>query len=97
MSKPAFCICKTKGADLLHSIIPIHSTYIQNFKPLSIFCVCEGNSKDRFCRVAAHLTSNGSMRKSCMVLIQSLVVKKRVFGVSDPVQHKPGCTATEDG
>ena len=27
----------------------------------------------------------------------SLVVRKPVFGVSDLVQHKPGCTATEDG
>ena len=27
----------------------------------------------------------------------SLVLRKPVFGVSDQVQHKPGCTATEDG
>ena len=27
----------------------------------------------------------------------SLVVRKSVFGVSDQVPHKPGCTATEDG
>ena len=27
----------------------------------------------------------------------SLVLRKLVFGVSDQVQHKPGCTATEDG
>ena len=27
----------------------------------------------------------------------SLFVRKPVFGVSDQVQHKPGCTATEDG
>ena len=27
----------------------------------------------------------------------SLVVRKPVFGVSDQVWHKPGCTATEDG
>ena len=27
----------------------------------------------------------------------SLVVRKPVFGVSDQVPHKPGCTATEDG
>ena len=26
----------------------------------------------------------------------SLVVRKLVFGVSDQVSHKPGCTATED-
>ena len=29
--------------------------------------------------------------------IMSLVVRKLVFGVSDQVRHKPGCTATEDG
>ena len=27
----------------------------------------------------------------------SPVVRKPVFGVSDQVGHKPGCTATEDG
>ena len=27
----------------------------------------------------------------------SLVMRKPVFGVSDQVLHKPGCTATEDG
>ena len=27
----------------------------------------------------------------------SLVVRKQVFGVSDQVRQKPGCTATEDG
>ena len=27
----------------------------------------------------------------------SLVVRKPVFGVSDQVPHKPGCTATQDG
>ena len=27
----------------------------------------------------------------------SLVVRKRVFGVSDQVRHKPGCTVTKDG
>ena len=27
----------------------------------------------------------------------SLVVRKPVFGVSDQVRHKLGCTATEDG
>ena len=27
----------------------------------------------------------------------SLVMRKTVFGVSDQVPHKPGCTATEDG
>ena len=26
-----------------------------------------------------------------------LVVRKPVFGVSDQIRHKPGCTATEDG
>ena len=27
----------------------------------------------------------------------SLIVRKPVFGISDQVRHKPGCTATEDG
>ena len=35
------------------------------------------------------------LRDFCLYL--SLVVRKPVFGVSDQVRHKPGCTATEDG
>ena len=27
----------------------------------------------------------------------SLVMRKPVFGVSDLIQHKPGCAVTEDG
>ena len=35
---------------------------------------------------------------SCLSQIYlSPVVRKPVFGVSDQVRHKPGCTATEDG
>ena len=29
-------------------------------------------------------------------MFMSLVVRKPVFGVSEQVPHKPGCTATED-
>ena len=32
-----------------------------------------------------------------LYLYMSLVVRKPVFGVSDQVRHKPGCTTTEDG
>ena len=35
---------------------------------------------------------------SCSVeLNMSLVVRKPVYGVSDLVRHKPGCTVMEDG
>ena len=32
-----------------------------------------------------------------MIIYMSLVVRKPVFGVSDQVPHKPGCTTTQDG
>ena len=32
-----------------------------------------------------------------MLYYMSLVLRKPVFGVSDQVRHKLGCTATEDG
>ena len=35
--------------------------------------------------------------KALISLHMSLVVRKPVFGVSDQVQHNPGCTVTEDG
>ena len=34
---------------------------------------------------------------STQLSYMGLVVRKPVFGVSDLVRHKPGCTATEDG
>ena len=38
-----------------------------------------------------------AMTRSCLgAQYMSPVVRKPVFGVSDQVQHKPGCTATED-
>ena len=36
-------------------------------------------------------------KKHSMSSQMSLVVRKPVFGVSDQVRHKSGCTATEDG
>ena len=33
----------------------------------------------------------------CIYIYMSLVVRKPVFGVSDQVPHKPGCTARENG
>ena len=46
------------------------------------------------------------LNKFCAELLKKLkgmsfclsrMVRKPVFRVSDPVRHKPGCTATEDG
>ena len=37
------------------------------------------------------------MSQDNRLVYMSLVVRKPVFGVSDQVPHKPGCTATEDG
>ena len=36
-------------------------------------------------------------RQELPCLYMSLVVRKPVFGVSDQVRLKPGCTAAEDG
>ena len=43
------------------------------------------------------LTENLEQANSADLDEMSLVVIKPVFGVSDQVRHKPGCTATEDG
>ena len=48
---------------------------------------------------------HGACLEGCALLLSawdrlhhlSLVVRKPVFGVSDQIRHKPGCTATEDG
>ena len=44
-----------------------------------------------------HCEKVGRLADRPLQLNLSLVVRKPVFGVSDQVRHKPGCTATEDG
>ena len=44
-----------------------------------------------------HQEETGTFGYLCNVAHLSLVVRKPVFGVSNQVRHKPGCTATEDG
>ena len=58
-------------------------------KTLTLTFVLVVNRKDR---ENLHTRSSG-LKKNHM----SLVVRKPVFGVSDEVRHKRGCTATEDG
>ena len=55
-----------------------------------------------FTQKADEINGNKSLKESqslrkCDLCYMSLVVRKPVFGVSDQVRHKPGCTATEDG
>ena len=68
MRKPAFCICKNKGADQLRCIragtlFSLSSFQSQNYKHLAIFCGYSvrfvldlvGNPEDRFSHDLAHL------------------------------------------
>ena len=57
MRKPDFPKCENKRTDRLHSHrFLLHTAYVQNFKPLDIFCGCTvrfvsdlvGNPEDRF-------------------------------------------------
>ena len=45
------------------------------------------------CKMNFHVTWYVTSRSD---ISRSLVVRKPVFGVSDQVPHKPGCTVTED-
>ena len=77
--------------------------YISIFKVIILFFVKYFLFALMFCLVTQYtmwrlymymaLTAN-RIWKSCEM---SNVVRKPVFGVSDQVRHKPGCTATEDG
>ena len=60
--------------------------------------------KEQICLMVALETGSELLlgfRQGCLLSLaffnMSLVVRKPVLGVSDQVQHKPGCTATEDG
>ena len=54
---------------------------------------------EMFCQLdPAHDELCNRIRRIAKVdYLMSLVVRKPVFGVSDQVPHKPGCTAIEDG
>ena len=54
-------------------------------------------AKIRFSHDMAQTTAHVAVSDSFVVLDLSLVVRKQVFRVSDQVQHKPGCTTTDDG
>ena len=47
--------------------------------------------------VKFHQSLNSRKKEADRWFDLSLVVRKPDFGVSDQVQHKPGCTAIEDG
>ena len=58
------------------------------------------DSKDLETKVITRILSRQEIQSrflTCAVANMSLVVRKPVFGVSDQVRHKLGCTATEDG
>ena len=44
-----------------------------------------------------HMVPLSDKKDDVGLVKMSFVVRKPVFGVSDQVRHKPGCTATEDG
>ena len=44
-----------------------------------------------------HVSSMEELIPNLHVIDMSLVLRKPVFGVTDQVRHKPGCTVTEDG
>ena len=44
-----------------------------------------------------HLVQAGGTKVSTCLCNMSCIMRKPVFGISDHVQHKPGCTATEGG
>ena len=64
-----------------------------------------GNPEDRFSHNEAHIIVHNDM-KLCRLTTEQIrwvfhdnfsrVMRKPVFGVSNQVKHKPGCTATED-
>ena len=47
-------------------------------------------------RTLTDVRTNSNPHELKVQYYMSLVVRKPVFGVSDQVPHKPGCTATED-
>ena len=43
-----------------------------------------------------HLAINAKISCDSRFIVETFTREKTVFGVSDQVRHKPGCTATED-
>ena len=75
---------------------------IPNFKPQANLCGCTawfvwglvGNPEDRFSHNEVHIIRT-FFNIEVLKYIMGHVMRKPVFGVSEQVQHKPGCTATD--
>ena len=66
----------------------------------------EGVDDDQDCGAGGSCVTRRTIRKVARAILEyyqqyygqlSLVVRKPVFGVSDQVRHKPGCTTSQDG
>ena len=103
MRKPAFCICENKDADQLRgnreadqrlcfrytdSTIPLLSK--SETSSLLPFCVVV---QPVLCWTWSETPKTGFLTTRLM----SLVTRASVFEIYDNVQHKPGCTTTQDG
>ena len=127
MKKPAFCLCKNKRKDQLHTDHAadqhlcfrytdsplLHESKISDLWQSSVavqpgLCRTSWKSQDRFSCDADQIDHGDTLTTDAYIslafntyptssLYISLVLRKPVFGVSDQVPHKPGCTATEDG
>ena len=111
MRNPTFCICENKDADQRLCVRYIDSTItlLPNYKISSLkpSCVvvqpglCGTRSetpKTGFLTTRLICVSTGAASIFCIYADNiSLVVRKPIFGVSDQVRHKPGCTAIKDG
>ena len=73
-------------------VVPVKHCFKKSFSHITTM---SGGDRD----LNAHFYSAASLWHQVpdTLLHMSLVVRKPVFGVSDQVRHKPGCTATEDG
>ena len=80
-------VAKNKGADQLRGIVQLICTFV------FAYAKSRADETREITFVSSH-DSRGSFPHPYQL---SLVVRKPVFGVSDQVPHKPGCTATEDG
>ena len=85
------CRAKTQISVDVYSGLPVSSLSIQQIR--TIFFSCHWTVKTDQIRWLL-LKANPCLAGAHIVCLD---LRKPVFGVSDQVRHKPGCTATENG
>ena len=91
-------LINTYNGELTKLILQLHINFFITLFVIAVFTISDiTRFKDGYQKWSALLLfTYANIRFSHDAIHMSFVVRKLVFGVSEKVQHKPGCTVTDD-